>query len=439
MNPSRGSLFGSPTPDLARRLEEFEAALTAAFPLRTRHRAALPGGIRRLSEQLTIERDDLPRDYMARPDSLAAYLHWFLPWNLYRQGLLLQGLGLDLPAGCRIVDLGAGPLTFALALWMALPALRDRNLQYTALDRAEPALQAGRDLFAQIAGAKADTWRLRTQRALAGRLHTGEADLLVAANLLNEMDTAARGRRGPGGQDEEGLDSAVGEAESRLLSGWEKAIAPDGALLVIEPGTRPGGRALTRLRLVALQRGWRAAAPCPHQENCPQPGIRGLPWCHFTFESGAAPKWLHQLAREVRLPKERASLSFLLLMRPDCRIRIAPPPRPRAGEGLCLVASEAFALPGRGTGRYGCSERGLVLLEQPGAPPRQPEGPQPGDLLVVRWPEPPQRDPKSGALVLPRSGAAGSAPAAPRSERRERPEPPKRAPGPPRPPRRKGR
>lgn len=398
-----GSLFAAPSADLARGLSDFEQVLARTVPLKAKHRAALPGGIRRLSDQLTTERDDLAPDYMARPESLSAYLNWFLPWNLYRQGLLLQGLGLDLPEGARIVDLGAGPLTFGLAAWLALPGLRERRLEYVALDRAEPALKTGRDLLAAVSGDRAEAWKVHIQRALAGRMKTPQADLLVAANFLNELDVRPRGRKAGRRTEPDLEESAVGEREARLLAQWEKSIAPDGALLLIEPGTRPAGRSLTRLRMAALGRGWQVAAPCPHAEECPQPGIRGLPWCHFTFDSEGAPGWLHKLARQVKLPKERASLSFLLLTRPDSRVTIAPAPRTASGESRCLVASEPFELPGRGSGRYGCSERGLVLLEEKG-PARG--GPQPGDTLVVKWPESPRRDPKSGAIVLPRSEPA---------------------------------
>lgn len=405
-------LFGRPSPDLARGLDEFEAALQAASPLKAKHRAQLPGGIKRLSAQLTTDRDELPRDYMTRADSLAAYLHWFLPWNLYRQGLLLEGLDLDLPEGCRIVDLGAGPLTFLLSLWMARPHLRRRKLQYVAVDRAEAALKVGRRIYDSIAGES--PWDVHAQRELAGRARAKNADLLVAANLLNEMDTQPRGRRGPA-SDAESPEEAALEKEARLLGQWERMVSATGAILVIEPGIRPAGRSLTRLRQVALERGWQVATPCPHAGECPQPGLRGAPWCHFTFETGDAPLWLKRLAGKVKLPKERASLSFLLLMRPGSPVAIRNLPRPHAGEGLCLVASEAFDLPGGKTGRYGCSERGLVLLQEKKA--KDAEGPEPGDTLVVRWPEEIERDPKSKALILKKSTPAAGGPKRPSRRR----------------------
>lgn len=397
------SLLPPPTPELDRLLEAFGGLLDKACPIRPKHKAAVPGGVRQLSAYLTTDRDEMPRDYMSRPDLLNAYLHWFLPWNLYRQGRLLQGLDLDIPAGSRIVDLGAGPLTFLLSLWMSRPHLRERALEYVAQDRAEPALQAGRNLFSALTASGPANWKVQTDRAMAGQGRLPRADLLVAANFLNELESSVRTRRRglpeSGDPDE---DAGGGGLEKLLLDRWEKQVKTDGALLLIEPGTRPAGRQLSRIRGAALERGWTAVAPCPHAEECPLPGTRGGAWCHFTFATERAPRWLEYLARKVRLPKERTSLSFLLLTRPGSPIRIRPRPAVQEGEGVALVVSEPFDLPDDKQGRYGCSGKGLLLLE--GNPGPADEGPHPGERLVVRWPDPQRRDRKSGALILPRSG-----------------------------------
>ena len=168
-------------------------------------------------------------------------------------------------------------------------------------------------------------------------------------------------------------------------------------MLVIEPGTRSAARNLVRLREAALARGWRIAAPCPHAGECPMPGQRNRSWCHFNFAPDGAPGWLVDLGNRVRLPKDRASLAFLLLVRGD-----DPPVRVAGADGgpdRVRVMSEPFDLPSWRRGRYGCAERGLVLLEDD----RGGRGPAPGSLLTVTWPDRPRRDPKSGALVVPRS------------------------------------
>ncbi len=227
------SLLPAPPADLVDGLARLEPVLAEAFPLKPKHRAMLPRGVAALSALLTTDREDLPRDYMARPEHLSAYLHWFLPWNVYRQGRLLAGLGLDLPDGARITDVGAGPLTFLHALWLACPDLRARKLHYEAVDRAEPALKAGRTIFAGLAGEAADRWHVVTRGGAAGGRPGTAADLVVAANMINELDNDRSGRR-------RGPDV---DAAERLVMGWEKMVAPGGRLTAPRGAGAGGGAA----------------------------------------------------------------------------------------------------------------------------------------------------------------------------------------------------
>ena len=383
-------LFPPPSAELLDGLAALPRALSAAFPLKTKHQDALPGGIRKLSDFLTIDRENLPRDYMTRPEFLAAYLHYFLPWNIYRQGRLLLGLDLALKPGAHIVDLGAGPLTFLQALWLTRPGLREQELNYLAIDRSESALKAGRTLFQTMAGGS--TWTIGTDNQPAGQKKFKPADLLVMANFVNEVERAPRS-----GRQEEGASK-----EALMLERWEVQVAPNGAILLIEPGTRDAGRFLSRVREVALARGWSIPAPCPHANKCPMPGLRSTPWCHFTFPTGDVPAWLSRLSHKAKLPKARASLSFLLVVRgEDPPVRIRPARMPGKGAGVVRVVSEGFDLPNGKLGRYGCSEKGLILLENR----RNEPGQVPGGQVIVRWPDRPQRDQKSGGWVVSMSPA----------------------------------
>jgi len=391
MSPAR--LFPDPNRSLVEGLEALPKILREVLPLKAKHRASLPGAIRRLSAFLTVERENLPKGYMTKPEYQAAYLNYFLPWNIYRQGRLLQGLGLDLADGTRVVDLGAGPLTFLLALWLARPSLRSRAIEYLGLDLAEPPLKAGRRIFTALGG---DTWQVKTERRPAGA--GGEpADLLVAANFLNELETARRDRRPPS------EDGDANTPEDRLLERWESMVSPEGAVLLIEPGMRASARQLSKVRQTALQRGWHVAAPCPHAGDCPIPGLRGKPWCHFTFRPYGAPDWLARFSRDVRLPKERASLSFLLLTRgADGPVSLTGTAKPLQSLLPVRVVSEPFDLPAETSGQYACCEKGMVLLqhgERTGPVPRV----QPGDKVQISWPARPVTDRKSGALIIPRS------------------------------------
>lgn len=425
-------LFPLPGAELRAGLADLPRLLDEALPLSRKHRAGLPAGIAELSRLLTTDREELPGDYLSRPAVLSAYARYFLPWNIYRQGRLLAGLSLALAPGARILDVGAGPLTFALALWLARPDLRGQSLQYLGVDRSEPVLRLGRSLAAALLGQ--GPWQVRTERGFGGRAAgpprgpaaggaapLAAADLLVVANVLNEMAGIAppRGAR----PRQEGQRDVLAE----LLTGWRRSLGPAGRILIVEPGVRASARLLVRIRDTALRDGWSAEAPCPHQGECPLPGQRGGSWCHFNFGVEGVPSWLADLSRQAGLPKENASLSFLLLR----------PPRPQADDGAgaaagrsddqaaaCTVRviSEPFALPPAGRGQYGCCSRGLVLLEHQREAGRAAPGSNtpPGSLLTTAWPQTPRRDPKSGAVILrsdDRPGS-GSSPRRPAPRRR---------------------
>ncbi len=383
-------LLPDPAGDLTAALANLPDLLQELVPLKPKHRRLLPRQVAELSALLTVEREDLPPDYMTRPPFLAAYLHHFLPWNLLRQGRLLQGLGpaLALPDAARILEVGAGPLTFALALWLARPDLRGHRLHYTGLDRAEAALKAGRNLLARIA--PETPWIVRTERGdvRASRARGGPVDLLVLANVLNEM-LLVRGKR-------EGRRLDPQERCRQWLEDWLRLVGPKGRVLVIEPGVRASGRMLTGLRQAAVEAGWRVQAPCPHAGECPQPGSGRGPWCHFAVPATGAPSWLHELDAAAELPKQRLSLSFLLLRRPDAGAEPVQDPGTGSAKRMPVrIMSDVLSLPGGRRGVYGCSGRGLVLLELgPGGAPRQ------GDLLLVQPGGRPRHDRKSGALVI---------------------------------------
>ena len=383
-------LFPPPSAELLDGLAGLPRILREVFPLKTKHRDTLPAGIRRLSDYLTVDRENLPRDYMTRPEFLAAYLHYYLPWNIYRQGRLLTGLDLALKPGSRIVDLGAGPLTFLHALWLARPGLREQELDYLAIDRSEPALKVGRKLFGTLA---AQTfWNIRTDNQPAGRIKFRPADLLVMANFIQEVDRGPRSGRGS-----RSVGKDIDSPATQMVERWEGQVASDGAILLIESGGRDSGRSLSRIRQTALERGWRITAPCPHADDCPMPGRRNTPWCHFTFPTGDSPAWLSRLSHQAKLPKDRASLSFLLMVRGENPpVRIRPAKSPGKGCSVVRVVSEGFDLPNGKRGRYGCSEKGLILLENR----RDEQAPVPGGQVTVKWPGQARRDPKSGALTV---------------------------------------
>ena len=211
------ALFSTPTPFVRRGLDALARAVDLVMPLNAARRRELPDACRDLSALLTTERDGLERPYWTSPRLTSAYLRYFLPWNLVRLTALLPGLPLTAPAtrpsgaeengtataGANdeflIFDLGSGPCTFPLALWLARPDLRRLPVTVVASDSAPHPLDLGRRIFDALRADldPASPWTLRTLRAplhAAPRLVRGRPRLITLGNVLNELEE--RGRRG---------------------------------------------------------------------------------------------------------------------------------------------------------------------------------------------------------------------------------------------------
>lgn len=352
--------------------------LKKVFPLKPKHARLLPQAVADLSRSLTSARDrEFRPDYMNEPRELGAYLHYFLPWNLMRLARLVRGLDLGLADGATIQDMGAGPLTFAQALWIGRPDLRELRLDFTCRDLARKPMQHGVGLFRELAG-EDSPWRFRLESAHLTAKPYGQSDLVVAANVINETDSVR-------------LEAAASSLGRRVREG--------GRLLLVEPGVRAGGRLVSDFREQLLETGeFVMDAPCPHDVECPMSG-EGPRWCHFNFSPAGAPDWLEKLSRQAGFPKTNLSLSFLLAR------KVGADESAERRETIRII-SEAFDFQD-GLAQYACSARGLTLVAG------MERGFWPGALLAAQWPgseeDEAERDPKTGALVYryddPRSRA----------------------------------
>ena len=369
-------LFPDITEENRAELERFGDLLKRVWPLKAKHRDKLKYDIRDMSRSLTSERSERKVDYMGDARFLSPYLCYFLPWNLYRMSRLFTGLDFDVPDGAQVADIGSGPLTAVIALWMARPHLRERALEFTCLDRSPKAMQVGLKLFTAMAG-QDSSWRIRTVKAgFTDPIHR-RADLIIAANALNELDWSGRVARP--------------QAE-KLAAHLAGATTDTGRMLLIETGVRLTGRIVAEMRAAMLSAGFKPIAPCPHVEECPMPATgQGAPWCHFNFSVKGAPEWLQMLSNEARLEKDGASMNFLYLSRLG-----------GTDWGGVRVVSEPFRLHGN-QGQYACSHKGLTLVEY--ASGQRPL--YPGQLFAPQWPAKVHKDLKSGALILPYKGGKG--------------------------------
>jgi hypothetical protein len=413
-------------------LEALEGVLDEAVPLTAKHRAELRGDIRRLWEELTSEKESRSAEYLGTPPALSAYLRYFLPWNVFRLASILSNADFCLPDKAVIADIGSGPLTFPIALWISRPELREVPLTIYCMDRVERVMESGLAIFETLCmrvDGRLPPWRIELRKESFGAPLPEKAQLLTAANVFNEFfwkDKRSLGERA--------LDTARG-----LLS----YTTQNGSLFVMEPGDPRSGAFITALRAALIAEGAAPLGPCPHSLSCPMPGIfRHLlppeetravkgdpnaapsrfvlptvvmpkkrdkyPWCHFGIDALAAPAWLEALSEEAGLPKERAVLSYLWAARGVlARAPVGLPPeaakgsdrdrRARAGRGILVrVVSDPFALPDGSSGQYACSSIGYTMLKLS----RGEEAFASGDLLEVTTSSMQKTDDKSGAAIL---------------------------------------
>lgn len=427
-------LFSRPDGFALRGLQFLCRVLDEVMPMNGTQKRDLPLACRDLSALLTTERSALARPYWTSPRFTSAYLRYFLPWNLVRLTALLPGLELgEIPDSPLILDMGSGPLTLPLALWLSRPDLRARPVTVVVSDTAPHILELGKTLFERLRTelAPQSPWNVRSMRASAAqalrRLYAGPGELwlLSMGNVLNEMEER---RARPGCRLSVRMRALLEEAADKL--------GENGLIFAVEPGTRQGGRLMAHLRKSALggaaededadgltalalreeysarledDEDWengrkntredeedaspplfRPLAPCPHAAACPMLDRRSTAWCHMNAPAGHAPEELLELSARAGLSKDSVSLSFLLLRKLRSGEGL---PAPARGRRLAArLVSDAFvvpALPGRA--RYACTERGLALVPQSAHLP-------PGALCEGFSTS--ARDRKSGAFLL---------------------------------------
>jgi ribosomal protein RSM22 (predicted rRNA methylase) len=218
----------------------------------------------------------------SEPDALA-YAMARMPATFAAVTACLNALGQARPdfAPASLLDVGAGPGTATWAAAEALPSLQDLTL----LDSNDALRSLALELCRTSARLRATTYLLGEARAALAAVEP--ADLVVASYVIGEFNEAERG--------------ALAE---RL---WK---ASRDTLLVVEPGTPAGYRAIITLRQQLIASGARVLAPCPHDDKCP---LHAPDWCHF---SQRLPRLrAHMQLKGAELPFEDEKFSYVVLTR----------------------------------------------------------------------------------------------------------------------------
>lgn len=83
-------------------------------------------------------------------------------------------------------------------------------------------------------------------------------------------------------------------------------------LLVVEPSTRECGRQLMEWRQKAIVKGFNPLAPCTHNQACPLLVQSGRDWCHMRV-SFQSPEWFQQIEDHLPMKNRTLTYSYLLL------------------------------------------------------------------------------------------------------------------------------
>ncbi|MGI5097768.1 hypothetical protein IZU27_09485 [Treponema socranskii] len=356
----RRSMFSADAipPDARNVIDEFDKILQSVFPANGRQLASLPKHINALSHALTDERGERRRGYMNAPETLSAYVRYFSWWNIVRFTRLFANFEKDafaLSDGDACLDVGSGPLTAVISLWLSRPELRNKKLTWYCMDISQASLALGENLYLSIAARvppsdknAAPHWNIVRVKGELGEPLRQKASLIVCADMLNELrETDARSD-----------EIRAKQYASSLLSYAAKKCA----LLVIEPGVPSAARIISLMRDTLLKKNMTIVSPCPHAGACPMNGYRAhtgstSKWCNFAFSTEDAPPSLLKLSKDAKLPKTRAVVSFLFARNAFEKGNA----KAASAEFPIRIVSDAITLPGRASGHYACSPFGLTL------------------------------------------------------------------------------
>ena len=378
-------------------IKDFDEIIQSVSPLNSKQLSTLPYKIRDLSHELTDTRGKRRLGYMNSKESIAAYVRYFSWWNLYRLCSVFESLPADafdyLHDGDAVLDIGSGPLTAVIALWLSRPELRKKKLNIIVTDLSHNALLLGEELYMAVAARTCsdggEPWHITRVKGTFGVEIRQKASFVICANMVNELV-----------QDSERTPDEDAKNIQRKLFSY---AAEKAAFFVAEPGVPRGSRFISLFRDGFIRKGFNICSPCTHCNACAFPGTRNAKWCHFVRGTDEAPAALAKRSEAAGLPKDRAAVSFVFAENTGGALKAAAVSGASAADlqkNLAVrVVSDEIALPFGMNGRYGCSRWGAVLLTG-----RQLKDIKSGSLVSIKIDDSKkvllQKDKKTGFLTI---------------------------------------
>ena len=288
---------------------------------------------------------------------LSAYVHYYTWWNLVRLVRLFSNIDkkfFDVKDSSVFLDLGSGPLTVPLALFLSRPELRKKHITFYCLDISQQALAFGENIFLSVAARlKCEPWKIVRVKGELGSSVKEKADFVTSANLFNELCDDFKNPP----------DFLAKKCTEQILS-YLKLENENARYIIVEPGDPRSARLVSLMRGSFMRRGFFPVSPCTHFCDCPMDGKKGGKWCNYAFKTDDAPAELKKLSEKSELPKERAVLSFVAFQKSkDGQIDGCNCFSDERPEFISMrITSELIKLPGGRSGYYACSEKGLLLI-----------------------------------------------------------------------------
>lgn len=343
--------------DAKKIIEEFDKVVESTHPLNSKQKLLLPKQIRSLSHFLTDERGERRLGYMNQTVLLSAYVNYYTWWNLIRLVRLFSNIDkkfFDVKDSSVFLDLGSGPLTVPLALFLSRPELRKKHITFYCLDISQQALAFGENIFLSVAARlKCEPWKIVRVKGELGSSVKEKADFVTSANLFNELCDDFKNPP----------DFLAKKCTEQILS-YLKLENENARYIIVEPGDPRSARLVSLMRGSFMRRGFFPVSPCTHFCDCPMDGKKGGKWCNYAFKTDDAPAELKKLSEKSELPKERAVLSFVAFQKSkDGQIDGCNCFSDERPEFISMrITSELIKLPGGRSGYYACSEKGLLLI-----------------------------------------------------------------------------
>ncbi len=344
-------LFIRPNLFVQSALNAIGLAIKDALEMKNIQKKSIRKDICDLSALLTSERTELTTPYWTLPALTNAYIHYFMPWNLVRLCQLFPSLDLaEVEDEDYVLDMGSGPLTCIIALWIARPDYRNKKLNIIATDVSTKPMEIARQILENLSNLLEVPllWNIKLYKqsysqALDKKTSKlpQKAKLILSGNILNEVETRQKLQ-----------DTQLQELFSSYSSSISDLLHERGSYIAIEPGTRQGGRLISLLRRESIKNSLYPHAPCTHIQKCPfQERKNARSWCHMQCPA-FAPAWLKDLSAIAGFKRESLSISFVQLK----AFEVSYPPT------TARLVSNPIKVPDYGLSHYICTHTGLMLL-----------------------------------------------------------------------------